>query len=130
VIRKVLLFYLIAFGCCCACANDLESVWKQVEYNSFINSETVIREADDNIYIFLLKSYNKGQYEPVNGVDVDYAISQYTVDCNQGLYKIGMIDSYSKEGNFVNGDYNRFAKFQPVVSGIAVYNVMKDLCKQ
>ena len=128
--RKILLSYLMFFCCGYACANDFESVWTNVDANSFINSETVIKEFGDNKYTFLLKSYNKGQYEPVNGFDVSYTISQYTIDCDQGLYKIGMIDSYSKEGDFVNGDYNSFAKFQPVVSGTAVYNVMKGLCKQ
>ena len=128
-IRRFLSVYLIFIGCF-ACANDLEHSWKQVEYYSFINPETIVYESGNNNYTFLLKSYNKGQYEPVNGLEVSYTISQYTIDCNQKSYKIGMIDSYSKDGDFVNGDYNRYAKFQPVVSGTAVYNVMNNLCKQ
>ena len=128
-IRRFLSVYLIFLGCC-ACANVVEHTWTQVDYYSFIDFKTVIKESVENKYTFLLKSYNKGQYEPVNGLVVNYTISQYTIDCNQKSYKIGMIDSYSKEGDFVNGDYNRYAKFQPVVSGTAVYNVMNNLCKQ
>ena len=39
------------------------------------------------------------------------------------MYKIGVIDSYAEDGSFVNGDYNKYAKFRPIVLGTAISNV-------
>ena len=102
-------------------------IWHRVDENNFINSDGIIEE--QNGFTFMLKSFNKGQYEPVNGRRINYTISQYSIDCQNQEYKIGVIDSYGYEDNFINGDYNRYAKFQPIVSGTAIGEVAKQLCK-
>ena len=103
--------------------------WKKVTENNYINPETIIGTNDIYGFIFMLKSFNKGQYEPVNGLNISYTLSQYTLDCGKNKYKIGIIDSYDAQGNFVNGDYNKYAKFQPIVSGTAVSAVAAKLCR-
>jgi hypothetical protein len=107
--------------------NDTE--WVKVAENNYINPDGII--GLENIYgfSFLLKAYNKGQYEPVNGKKIWYTMSQYTLDCAKQKYKIGVIDSYGFKDNFINGDYNRYAMFQPIVQGTAVSEVSKMLCK-
>ena len=120
----ILIFVLFFFACCFAQGNVF---WRQVDENNFINSDGIIEE--QNGFTFMLKSFNKGQYEPVNGRRINYTISQYTIDCQNQEYKIGVIDSYGYEDNFINGDYNRYAKFQPIVSGTAIGEVAKCLCK-
>ena len=106
-----------------------EVEWKKVAENNYINPETIIGAEDVYGYIFMLKAYNKGQYEPINGKIISYTLSQYTIDCSRNSYKIGLMDSYDIQGNFVNGDYNRYAKFQPIVSGTAVSAVSQKLCR-
>lgn len=107
--------------------NDTE--WVKVAENNYINPDGII--GLENIYgfSFLLKAYNKGQYEPVNGKKIWYTMSQYTLDCAKQKYKIGVIDSYGFKDNFINGDYNRYAQFQPIVQGSAVGEVAKKLCR-
>ena len=105
-------------------------VWERVDDNSFINLQSIITSYERDEISFMLKAYNKGQYEAINGQNVDYTISQYTIDCMDKMYKIGVIDSYSEYGSFVNGDYNRYAKFRPIVSGTAVSNVADKFCTQ
>lgn len=39
------------------------------------------------------------------------------------------MDSYGKQDNFITGDYNKYAEFQPIVGGTAVSNVYKKLCR-
>lgn len=109
-------------------AEENSELWQRVDENSFLSYATIVQEAK-NQYSFMIKSYNKGQYEPINGNKILYTISQYSIDCEQNLYKIGVIDSYGEENKFVNGDYNRYAKFQPIVQGTAVGNVSTMLCK-
>ncbi len=106
-----------------------ETQWVKVADNNYINPDGVIGLEDIYGFSFLLKAYNKGQYEPVNGRKISYTISQYTLDCGKQKYKIGTIDSYGNKDNFINGDYNRYAQFQPIIQGSAVGEVAKKLCR-
>lgn len=106
-----------------------EDVWRKVSPDCFINPDTIIGVEDIYGFSFLLKAYNKGQYEPVNGNKIWYTISQYTINCSKFTYKIGTIDSYGFEDEFVNGDYNRYAKFQPIIPDTAVSIVASKLCR-
>lgn len=119
----VLLLFIVAG---CSFAQD-GVAWRRVDENNFINPDGIVATSEG--YTFMLKAFNKGQYEPVNGKKINYTISQYTIDCENMEYKIGVIDSFGYEDNFVNGDYNRYAKFQSIVSGTAVEKVAKHLCK-
>ena len=103
--------------------------WQKVAENSYVNLDGIVGTEDIYGFSFLIKAYNKGQYEPVNGKKIWYTLSQYTVDCAKQKYKIGVIDSYGHKNNFVNGDYNRYATFQPIVQGTAVSAVAKELCR-
>ena len=103
--------------------------WKRVDENSYIDSDGIVGAEDIYGFTFLLKSYNKGQYEPVNGKFIFYTLAQYTIDCAKRSYKIGVMDSYGKQDNFITGDYNKYAEFQPIVDGTAVSNVYKKLCR-
>lgn len=103
--------------------------WQKVDENNYINYESIIRTEEIYGFMFMLKSFNKGQYEPMNGNKISYTVSQYTLDCVKQTYKIGVIDSYGSDGNFINGDYNRYAKFQPIALGTAVGEVSRMLCK-
>ena len=103
--------------------------WKRVDENSYIDSDGIVGAEDIYGFTFLLKSYNKGQYEPVNGKFIFYTLAQYTIDCAKRSYKIGVMDSYGKQDNFIIGDYNKYAEFQPIVGGTAVSNVYKKLCR-
>lgn len=103
--------------------------WKRVDENSYIDFDGIVGAEDIYGFTFLLKSYNKGQYEPVNGKFIFYTLAQYTIDCAKRSYKIGVMDSYGKQDNFITGDYNKYAEFQPIVGGTAVSNVYKKLCR-
>lgn len=107
-----------------------ETSWKQVSENNYIDSDGIVGTEDIYGFTFLLKAYNKGQYEPINGKDVWYTLSQYTIDCGRKTYKIGVMDSYGYENNFIYGDYNKYAEFQPIVSGTAVSAVANKLCRE
>ncbi len=106
-----------------------EPNWQKVDENNYIDSDSIF--GTDNMYgfSFLLKSYNKGQYEPVNGKKILYTLGHYELNCAKQTYKIGLIDSYDRNGNFVNGDYNRYAAFQPLVQGSAAGIVSQKLCR-
>ncbi|MGN0030390.1 MAG: hypothetical protein ACI37Q_00370 [Candidatus Gastranaerophilaceae bacterium] len=106
-----------------------DDMWKKVSFDCFINPDTIIGVEDIYGFSFLLKTYNKGQYEPVNGNKIWYTIAQYTINCSNLTYKIGVIDSYGFENEFVNGDYNRYAKFQPIVPDTDVSIVASKLCR-
>lgn len=106
-----------------------DTIWKRVDENSYIDSDGIVGTEDIYGFTFLLKSYNKGQYEPVNGKSIFYTLAQYTIDCGKRSYKIGVMDSYGKQDNFITGDYNKYAEFQPIVGGTAVSNVYKKLCR-
>lgn len=103
--------------------------WQRVCENNYINPEGIVGTDDMYGFSFILKSFNKGQYEPVNGKKILYTLSNYTIDCSKKRYKIGVIDSYGYQDNFVNGDYNKYAKFQPIAEGTAVSEVAKRLCR-
>lgn len=107
----------------------VDDKWKKVVDNIYIDPEGIIGTEDRYGYSFILKSYNKGQYEPIFDKDVWYTLSRYTIDCTKQRYKIGVIDSYGYENNFIYGDYNRYAKFQPIVQGTAVSSVAAKLCR-
>ncbi len=129
-IISVLLFFIlcVSSGLVYAETSEVET-WQKVSDNNYINPDGVVGTEDMYGFTFILKSYNKGQYEPVNGQKIQYTLSQYTIDCVKRLYKIGVIDSYGYQNNFVNGDYNKYAKFQPIVSGTAVGAVAAKLCR-
>lgn len=132
---KIKFFILVIFICalaplCCYAHGDtIEQQWKRVSENVYIDPDGIIGTEDIYGFSFLLKSLNKGQYEPVYGKDIWYTISQYTIDCSKHAYKIGVIDSYGYENQFINGDYNSLAKFQPIVKDTAVSVVAGKLCK-
>lgn len=109
-------------------AKDVATTWNRVDDSSFINTQTIVGLNDRYGYSFMLKAYNKGQYEHINGQRILYTISQYFIDCERKMYKIGVIDSYAEDGSFVNGDYNKYAKFRPIVLGTAISNVADNLC--
>ena len=44
-----------------------ESNWKCVAPNNYVDFDTVVGLEDIYGFSFLLKAFNKGQYEPVNG---------------------------------------------------------------
>ena len=89
----------------------------------------IIKNSSENSYLLLLKTYNKGQFEPIDNRKIAYTISSYTIDCDNFLYKIGTIDSYSIENDFITGDYNKYAKFQPIVTGSDIGEISNKLCK-
>ncbi len=127
----ILLFILFLTSIAGICSeNNEDSSWKRVSDNNYIDSDGIVGTEDMYGFSFLLKSYNKGQYEPVNGKNVWYTLSQYTIDCGHKTYKIGVMDSYGYKNNFINGDYNKYAQFQPIVQGTAVSAVANKLCRE
>ncbi len=130
-VRKFFIVLLLLFGefSLGLYAAENEVLWEKVSDNNYINPDGITGTDDMYGFTFLLKSYNKGQYEPVNGKKISYTIGRYSIDCGRYTYKIGVIDSYGTDDNFITGDYNRYAKFQPIVEGTAVGNVAKRLCR-
>lgn len=105
------------------------SEWERVAPNNYVYKDTIVGTEDFYGFSFLLKSYNKGQYEPVNNRQILYTLGMYEINCLKHTYKIGTIDSYDDEGDFVNGDYNKYAQFQPIVQGTAIDVLASRLCK-
>ncbi|MEE0496719.1 MAG: hypothetical protein UDK34_09415 [Cyanobacteriota bacterium] len=124
-----ILFFLCSMTSIVFAQSEEYTEWKRVDENSYIDSDVIVGAEDIYGFTFLLKSYNKGQYEPVNGKFIFYTLAQYTIDCAKRSYKIGVMDSYGKQDNFITGDYNKYAEFQPIVGGTAVSNVYKKLCR-
>lgn len=124
-----ILFFLCSMTSIVFAQSEEYTEWKRVDENSYIDSDGIVGAEDIYGFTFLLKSYNKGQYEPVNGKFILYTLAQYTIDCAKRSYKIGVMDSYGKQDNFITGDYNKYAEFQPIVGGTAVSNVYKKLCR-
>lgn len=124
-----ILFFLCSMTPIVFAQSEEYTEWKRVDENSYIDSDGIVGAEDIYGFTFLLKSYNKGQYEPVNGKFIFYTLAQYTIDCAKRSYKIGVMDSYGKQDNFITGDYNKYAEFQPIVGGTAVSNVYKKLCR-
>ena len=124
-----ILFFLCSMTSIVFAQSEEYTEWKRVDENSYIDSDGIVGAEDIYGFTFLLKSYNKGQYEPVNGKFIFYTLAQYTIDCAKRSYKIGVMDSYGKQDNFITGDYNKYAEFQPIVGGTAVSNVYKNLCR-
>ena len=125
----LLILFLTSIAGICS-ENSEDSSWKRVSDNNYIDSDGIVGTEDMYGFSFLLKSYNKGQYEPVNGKNVWYTLSQYTIDCGRKTYKIGVMDSYGYKNNFINGDYNKYSQFQPIVQGTAVSAVANKLCRE
>ncbi len=121
------LIVFIFFALTALAAEEVE--WKYIAPNNYIYKEGITGTEEMYGYSFLLKSYNKGQYEPVNGRNISYTLGQYEINCAKRTYKVGLIDSYDENGIFINGDYNKYASFQPIVSDTAVYEVANKLCK-
>lgn len=105
------------------------SDWEHIAPNNYVYKDGIMGLENIYGYSFLLKSYNKGQYEPVNGKQVHYTLGQYEINCAKRTYKIGVLDSYDENDIFINGDYNKYAQFQPVVEGTAIYVMTTKLCK-
>ena len=124
-----ILFFLCLMTSIVFAQSEEYTEWKRVDENSYIDSDGIVGAEDIYGFTFLLKSYNKGQYEPVNGKFIFYTLAQYTIDCAKRSYKIGVMDSYGRQDNFITGDYNKYAEFQPIVGGTAVSNVYKKLCR-
>ena len=124
-----ILFFLCSMTSIVFAQSEEYTEWKRVDENSYIDSDGIVGAEDIYGFTFLLKSYNKGQYEPVNGKFIFYTLAQYTIDCAKRSYKIGVMASYGKQDNFITGDYNKYAEFQPIVGGTAVSNVYKKLCR-
>ncbi len=124
-----ILFFLCSMTSIVFAQSEEYTEWKRVDENSYIDSDGIVGAEDIYGFTFLLKFYNKGQYEPVNGKFIFYTLAQYTIDCAKRSYKIGVMDSYGKQDNFITGDYNKYAEFQPIVGGTAVSNVYKKLCR-
>lgn len=128
--KVILVLMIICFGLAgIAYESAQNSGWEKADENSYVNMEGIEGTKDRYGFTFLLKSFNKGQYEPINGKKISYTLGQYTIDCGRKTYKIGVIDSYDKDDNFVSGDYNRYSEFQPIIEGTAVWNMSKKLCR-
>ncbi|MBR1425312.1 hypothetical protein IJ579_07105 [bacterium] len=125
--KNILILLICLFCTIAACAYDGPD-WRRVDDNNFIDVDSIVGLDEIYGYSFLLKSFNKGQYEPVNGKNISYVLGHYEINCLKKTYKIGIMDSYDSLGNFVNGDYNRYSEFRPVVYGTAVGIVAKKLC--
>ena len=106
-----------------------DSMWTHIAPNNYVYMDTVMGTEDFYGYSFLLKSYNKGQYEPVNGKQIYYTLGQYQINCGKKTYKIGVLDSYGEDDSFINGDYNKYAEFQPIVEGTAISVMATKLCR-
>ena len=128
-VLSIIIFISMTFSLGCFAKENDEVVqqWKHVAENIYIDG--IVGTEDIYGFSFLLKSFNKGQYEPMYGKDIWYTIAQYTIDCSKYSYKISVIDSYGYENQFINGDYNSLAKFQPIVQGTAVSVVAQKLCR-
>lgn len=126
---NLLFLSLIISFCTVSASEKPQDIWRQVAPNNYIDPEGIVGTTDIYGFTFLLKAYNKGQYEPINGKKILYTLSQYTIDCVKQTYKIGVMDSYGQNDEFITGDYNRFATFQPIISGTAVSAVAQKLCK-
>ena len=127
--KKYFLTVLILLFAVCANAEIADIMWHKVDENNYVYKDGIVGTEDRYGFTFLLKSYNKGQYESVNGNKIQYTLTQYTMDCGKKSYKIGVIDSYGYHDNFVYGDYNKYAQFQPIVSGTAISELYKKLCR-
>jgi hypothetical protein len=101
---------------------------KLISGNSYINPSEIIK-ISDGIYSFIIKAYNKGQYEPINGRFISYTLTEHVLNCTNSTYKLGIIDSYDEDDDFVNGDYNKYATFQPIIEGTSDEAVYKLICK-
>ena len=126
--KKIITLIILFMNAIVVLANE-EIIWQRVCENNYINPEGIVGTSDIYGFSFILKSFNKGQYEPVNGKKILYTLSNYTIDCSKMKYKIGVIDSYGYQDNFINGDYNKYAKFQPIAEGTSVSEVAKKLCR-
>ena len=125
----IFIFIYMFITCMSVNCNDAEINWRKITDYAYVDFDGIIGVEDVYGYKFLLKAYNKGQYENINGENVSYTISSYTIDCEKHKYKIGTIDSYDKNDKFINGDYNRYAKFQPIVEGTAISKMSQKLCR-
>ena len=110
-------------------SKDDQTNWEKIDVNSYVDPDGITGTENFYGYSFLLKSYNKGQYEPVNNRQVFYTLGRYEINCLKHTYKIGIMDSYDEDGYFINGDYNKYAQFQPIVQGTAIEVLASRLCR-
>lgn len=127
--KKLFLLFILFIFCTMPVMSKESEEWEHIAPNNYVYKDGIIGLENMYGYSFLLKSYNKGQYEPVNGRQVHYTLGQYEINCAKRTYKIGVLDSYDENGGFINGDYNKYAQFQPVVEGTAIYVMTTKLCK-
>jgi hypothetical protein len=110
-------------------ANAKDSTYnKLISENSYINPSEIIK-ISDGTYSLIIKAYNKGQYEPINGSFISYTLTEHVINCTSSTYKLGIINSYDEDDDFVNGDYNKYATFQPIVPGTTDGDVYNFICK-
>ena len=127
--KKILIIaILVISGFIPAICKESEQ-WEHIAPNNYVFKDGIMGLENIYGYSFLLKSYNKGQYEPINGKQVHYTLGQYELNCAKRTYKIGVLDSYDEDDGFINGDYNKYAQFQPIVEGAAIYVMATKLCK-
>ena len=125
--KKILSLLIVLLSAFCMCSADTQ--WKRIAPNNYVDENAIVGLEDRYGFSFLLKAFNKGQYEPIDGRQVYYTLAQYEIDCAKKSYKIGVIDSYDEDDVFINGDYNRYAEFQPIVKGTAVEVLADKLCR-
>ena len=112
--KKLLVIFLLFILCTLPVSTKESEEWEHIAPNNYVYKEGINGLENIYGYSFLIKSYNKGQYE---------------INCAKKTYKIGVLDSYDENDNFINGDYNKYAQFQPVVEGTAIYVMTTKLCK-
>lgn len=126
-VRILFSVLFIILSACCACMAQTQ--WIRIAPNNYVDENAIVGLEDRYGFSFLLKAFNKGQYEPINDRQIYYTLAQYEIDCAKNTYKIGVIDSYDEDDIFVNGDYNKYAEFQPIVKDTAVSVLAKRLCR-
>ncbi len=123
----VLLVIIFISSISAKCSDN--SNWEKIAPNNYVDKNGITGAEEYYGYSFLLKSYNKGQYEPVNNRKIFYTLGRYEINCLKHSYRIGVIDSYDENDYFINGDYNRYAQFQPIVEGTAIEVMATKLCR-
>lgn len=128
-VKRIIVIISIFLFASCAVCEEVGLDWTKIAPNNYVDMDAIVGTEDYYGFSFLLKAYNKGQYEPIYNQQILYTLSQYELDCGRHSYKIGVIDSYDEDGDFISSDYNRYAQFQPIVKDTAVYALSKKLCR-
>ena len=67
-------FYVSSISLVIANESGVNDMWKWVAENNYIYEDGIVGTEDRYGFTFLLKSYNKGQYEHVNGNKIQLLI--------------------------------------------------------